>query len=184
MRTHAGLWQRFELGDRLPQGWGSAQRFVVALGAVEPGALRVFLLRLRSAFPSASCSVAVEQSVRLPGALAVRASPAWDMHERSLLGAVDILRRGGLARLPRNLPPRRWIWAEDVARVLLEPGQETGGLIDIQGPALLDGAAVASALVLRSGGRCGTDWLRQVAVPPDPERDEWDEARWGLRRRL
>ena len=186
MRSHAGLWQRFEIGDRLPNDWGSAGRFVVTLGSVDPSALQELLQRLRSTFPSAARAVLVSPlaafSFGAVGALCVRASPGWDMHERSLLRPGDTLGDG--VRLPRRLPSRRWIWAEDVARVLLDPSHGTVDRVDIQGPVLLDRAGVANALSLRNGGPCGTDWLGRSEVPPDPDQDEWDDARWGLRRRL
>jgi hypothetical protein len=127
-------------------------------------------------------TVVVIGPTRVPGAAWVWPSPVWDLHERSLQPVLDAMRQGKVGRLPRGLPTRRWLWAEDVARVALSvnPGEE----VQLQGPVLLDAEGVALALVARERGSCGTDWLRAARVAEDPPRDDWDEGRWGGRRRL
>lgn len=178
-RQHAGLWFRFNIAkDPLPADLPREARIVVAIGGAEQRATQALIAR-------ASRGVIVVQAgvgPPTPGAASVRTSPAWDLHERSLQPILDAMRRGGTGRLPRGLPLRKWIWAEDVARVALDlRGQEQ---VELQGPLALDGAGVAAALAARERGICGVSWFRSVSVPPDPERDDWDDARWGQRRRL
>lgn len=178
-RPHAGLWLRFDVArDPIPPDLPQEARIVIAIGGAEPRATQDLIAHTSRAVTVILAGIGPPT----PGAASVRTSPAWDLHERSLQPVLDAMRRGGTGRLPRGLPLRKWIWAEDVARVALDlRGQEQ---VQIHGPLALDGAGVAAALAARERGICGVSWFRSVSVPPDPERDDWDDARWGQRRRL
>lgn len=173
-RAHAGLWRCYDLRDPLPSDLPEEPFVIVAASAPEEHI---------AAFVRRAGRRVVTLGVRVPGAAAsVLVSPAWDLHERSLQPVLDAMRQGRTGRLPRGLPFRRWIWAEDLARAALD--LRDGEHLAIQGPVSLDGAGICGALALRERGTCGVDWLRSVTVPADPGRDDWDDARWGTRRRL
>lgn len=173
-RAHAGLWQRYDLADALPASVPADARVVLAARAPAE-LLAAFVRRARRAV--------VRVGPAVPGVVAsVDCSPAWDLHERSILPALEAMRQGRTGRVPRGLPFRRWIWAEDVARAALD--LRDGEHLAVQGPAGLDAAGLCAALAARERGRCGVDWLRSVRVADDPGRDDWDERRWGARRRL
>lgn len=176
-RAHAGLWLRFDVAkDPLP-ALPDGARVVVAIHDADPALVGALARRARRPVTW----LARGDQPALPGVRVLRCSPAWDLHERSLSPVIEAMRQGHTGRLPRGLPPRRWTWAEDLARVATDPDAAD---VDVQGPALLDGAGIAAALVARERGTCGFTWSRSKPVPPDPDRDGWDDARWGARRRL
>lgn len=173
-RAHAGLWQRYDLADPLPAAVPADARVVLA-AAAPAEQLAAFVRRARRPV--------VRIGSPVPGtAASLGCSPAWDLHERSVQPALEAMRQGRTGRVPRGLPFRRWIWAEDVARAALD--LRDGEHLEVQGPVGLDSAGLCAALAARERGRCGVDWLRGVTVAPDPARDDWDERRWGARRRL
>ena len=173
-RAHAGLWRRYDLRDPLPADLPADTCVIVAASAPEEQI---------AAFVRRAGRRVVTLGARVSGASAsLLVSPAWDLHERSLQPVLDAMRQGQTGRLPRGLPFRRWIWAEDAARAALD--LRDGEHLAVQGPVSLDGAGSCGALALRERGTCGVHWLRSVTVPADPGRDDWDDARWGVRRRL
>jgi len=176
-RAHAGLWLRFDItNDPLPP-LPERARIVLALGDANPSLVLPFARRAQRPV----VVIGRGGQAPLPGAVLLRCSPAWDLHERSLSPVVDAMRQGHAGKLPRALPVRHWIWAEDLARVALAPDVAD---VDLRGPVPLDGAGVAAALVARERGACGFAWSRGKPIPPDPDRDGWDDTRWGARRRL
>ncbi len=174
-RQHAGLWVRFELGrDPVRSEWARAARLILCVGASDVAALTGLL--------PPGARVVVVGPLGVAGTPSVVCGPAWDLHERSIQPVLDAMRRGQAGHIPRDLPERRWIWAEDVARVALDP--DLGPVTRVRGPALLDRSAFANALAQRERGACTPSWRRGGPVPPDPPGDDWDDARWGVRRRF
>ncbi len=181
-RAHAGLWVRFDIArDPLP-ALPDGARVVVAIPNADPALVGPFARRARRPVTW----LARGDQPALPGVRLLRCSPAWDLHERSLSPVIEAMRKGHAGKLPRALPARHWIWAEDIARVAIDRvaiGADDSD-VDLQGPALLDGRGIAAALVARERGSCTFTWSRSRPVAPDPDRDGWDDARWGARRRL